>query len=448
MSKESSAAASGQMSELMESFLGRVVTRGERSVSLLRGVLCGLVFVRLVLFGGLPGLSQGEPKFVIVTVGLVFGVAASAWFFRALGRREATRRDLVLSVAVDAVTIGLSLVPGVIWPADDSIGVLRNPDIAILLLGVIGGGARLSRTVALFGAGLYLGLGVLMVGIDLRLNAALIGYDADEYAIWGVYFIGATALAVVTAVRTQALLVEAAEATRRSERVRQRLGAYVSEVLAAEVLSEPGGRLGGRRQQVAVLFSDLRGFTRYSSRLSPEALVDELNDYLSAMVEAIEAEGGVVDKYMGDGIMVVFGVPSGRPDDAARAIRAAEGMQEALAAHNVRRRAQGLEALQQGIGVHYGAAVAGNIGTKERLQYTVLGDSVNLASRLEASTKLCGVAVLISSEAVEAARASGERLPQLEPLGPIELRGLESPVEVFALGERAPDGWTPGQEAG
>lgn len=432
---EAGAAVSGKVPDIMSAFMSRVATRGERAVARIRLVLCVLGFLRLLAFGGTPGLLNGEPKYWIVTLGLWFGAGASIWLLWRLKRHQAQKVDLLFSVALDTLVLGLTLLPGVIWPSDDNIGVLRNPDMAVLLLAVIAGGARLSRDVALCSAGLNIALVAALVALDLNLNASLIGYDGDEFAIWVAWFTGAAGLGVTIATRTRALVLESAAATQHSERVRQRLGAYLSETLAIKVLEEPEGVLGGSRQQVAVLFSDLRGFTRYSERLEPESLVRELNDYFNAMVEAIRDHGGIVDKYIGDGIMVVFGVTEQNEDDALRALRCAEAMMKALGVYNRTRVEKGLAPLTHGIGVHYGPAVAGNIGTLDRLQFTVLGDTVNLASRLESATKTAGVPVLASAEAISAAeRASGHGpLPPFESMGAISVRGRDEPVEVFKL---------------
>jgi adenylate cyclase len=145
-------------------------------------------------------------------------------------------------------------------------------------------------------------------------------------------------------------------------------------------------------------------------------------------------EGGVVDKYIGDAIMAVFGAPRSSPDAAARALRAAQGMSRALEAHNAARAAKGLPPLKHGIGVHFGPVIAGNIGTQTRTQYTVIGDAVNLGSRLESATKELGVELLVSRELRDAALASAAALPALRPCGQIMVKGREQAVEVFTLG--------------
>jgi adenylate cyclase len=160
-------------------------------------------------------------------------------------------------------------------------------------------------------------------------------------------------------------------------------------------------------------------------------LIAELNDYLDVMVEAIRQERGVVDKFIGDAIMVVFGIPKPGAEDAQRAIRAAAAMQAALIQHNATRTSSGRPPFEQGIGVHYGYAVAGHVGTTQRLQFTVVGDVVNVASRLESATKAVGASVLISAAAVEA--AGGEGHPALKHLGRVAVSGHEQDLEVHTL---------------
>ena len=150
------------------------------------------------------------------------------------------------------------------------------------------------------------------------------------------------------------------------------------------------------------------------------------------MVRVIRQHGGVVDKYIGDAIMVVYGIPKQLGDEATRAVRTAAGMQSALTELNKTRAKRGLPPLRQGIGIHYGTAVAGNVGTLERLQYTVVGDTVNYASRLEAATKELGVEVLLSEEVVKRASDEGCSLV-LEAMTDIEVRGRPGKHRVFSV---------------
>jgi adenylate cyclase len=191
---------------------------------------------------------------------------------------------------------------------------------------------------------------------------------------------------------------------------------------------------------VAVLFCDLRGFTTASEQQQPEEVVRQLNAYFEVMVAVIHAHGGVVDKYVGDAIMAVFGAPTARPDDARRAVKAGLAMPHALRLHNARRHMDGLGPLRIGVGVHCGDVVAGNIGTARHAQYTVIGDVVNLASRLEHATRDHGVVALFSKDVVDAAHAASDGdgtsapLP-LVPRGSITVKGRAQPVDVFAPDE-------------
>ena len=171
------------------------------------------------------------------------------------------------------------------------------------------------------------------------------------------------------------------------EKIRSVLQKTVSREIADELLREGSIDLGGAERPVTVLFSDVRDFTRISEGLAPADLVSQLNAYLTCMSAAIESEHGVIDKFVGDAIMALFGVPVSRGTDASDALRAAQRMVAAMDEHNRHRAALGLTPWANGIGVHGGDVVAGTIGSHDRWSYTVIGDAVNLASRLEGLTK-------------------------------------------------------------
>jgi len=160
------------------------------------------------------------------------------------------------------------------------------------------------------------------------------------------------------------MALEAARAAFSAERARERFGANVGREVAVLALTTREIVLGGRRQPVAVLFCDLRGITRASKRQPPAEVVRQLNEYFEVMVAVVHAHGAVVDKYVGDAIMAVFGASTGRPDDARRAVRAALTMEHALRLHDARRHLDGLPSLQTGVGVHYGEVVAATSGRR------------------------------------------------------------------------------------
>ena len=194
-------------------------------------------------------------------------------------------------------------------------------------------------------------------------------------------------------------------ALRDRDFVRQALGRYVSPEVAERFLRDRDSlRLGGDLRQVTILMSDLRGFTTLSERLGPESMIDILNRYLARMTPVIHAHGGIINEFIGDAILVLFGAPFERPDDGQRALRCALAMQREMDALNEENKGLGLPVLAMGIGVHAGVVVAGNIGTKERAKYGVVGPTVNLAARVH--TLAAGGQVLATRAALARARGA------------------------------------------
>lgn len=214
------------------------------------------------------------------------------------------------------------------------------------------------------------------------------------------------------------------------DRVRDLLGKVVSPEIAAQLL-QSDLKLGGEEREVTILFSDLRDFTSLSEKLPASEVLALLNRYLDRMSAVIEQHGGVIDKYIGDAIMALFGAPVASHDAPERAIAAARDMAHALDLLNRELAAEGRPALAFGIGINTARVVAGNMGSKTRLNYTVIGDGVNLASRLEGLTKDPAYATpIIVSEAT--LRAMKER-PQVRELGEVKVKGKTQAVKIFAL---------------
>jgi adenylate cyclase len=213
------------------------------------------------------------------------------------------------------------------------------------------------------------------------------------------------------------------------DRVRDLLGKVVSPEIATQLLHSDL-KLGGEEREVTILFSDLRGFTALSEKLPPAEVLALLNRYLDRMSGIVEKHGGVIDKYIGDAIMALFGAPVATEGAAARAIAAAREMKAALAQLNRELAAEGRPALALGIGINTGRVIAGNMGSKTRLNYTVIGDGVNLAARLEALTKepTHDARIIVSHATAAAANATG----QLRALGAVTVKGRSEPVQIYA----------------
>ena len=214
------------------------------------------------------------------------------------------------------------------------------------------------------------------------------------------------------------------------DQARDLLGKVVSPVVAAELLRKDV-TLGGEEREVTVLFSDVRSFTTMCEALPPQEVLGTLNRYFTRMSAIVEAHGGVVDKYVGDAIMALFGAPLTNPDAADRAMETALEMCEALDELNAQQQVRGNQAINVGIGINTDVVIAGNMGSQARLNYTVIGDGVNLASRLEGLTKTPEYATRIIVSRTTLAKAGGRY--QTRPLGEVAVKGKQKPTEIYAL---------------
>lgn len=289
-------------------------------------------------------------------------------------------------------------------------------------------------------SGLVAGAGYLFVYFlareSLQQISAADPVVQQDLTAFPIYFIKALMIAFAgvfaagLAVISKRLIVRVLEESQSREHVSRLFGQFVSEEVKEKLVNDKAG-IVGERKDVAVLFSDLRGFSTWSEKTEPEQVVARLNEYFEAMVECIAAEGGVVDKFIGDAIMAVFGgvLPLENPSEAA--VRAALRMRERLARLNDTWRARGLPPLENGIGLHYGSVLQGAIGSSQRKDFTVIGDTVNIASRTEGLTKDYPERVLVTEELMS--RLGPELRGRCVAHGLVRVKGRTAEVAIYGV---------------
>jgi adenylate cyclase len=258
-------------------------------------------------------------------------------------------------------------------------------------------------------------LGVLYVD-----NPSMAHQFSDDDLEFLVAFSGIAAVAIENS--------QFAERIRREALVRSNFERYFAPQLAERIAdSAEATKLGGDKRPVAVLFSDIRGFTPLSESMKPDEIATLLTEYFTEMVECVFRHGGMLDKFIGDAVMAQWGAPLGNPDDADRAMQAAVDMMVALDGLNARWLEQGRPTLEIGIGLNYGEAFAGNIGSERRLEFTVIGDTVNTASRL---CSAAGAGEILLSDSMKRALSAA---PTLEKRPAMELKGKKGSIPVYRV---------------
>ncbi len=414
----------------------------ERERRGLRGALIARILV-LLLSAGIAAVSAGTVLDLVLSIGILVAAAACAGLLlRMLDRAIAATRVGVAAVGIDMVVV--TALP-LIWLT--SVG---GPDMMPLSFTVKGNLATVMMLIIVLNAvplrplypviasagsaAVYLGFVVAAVAdprTEFTRDFALsvmgpplsIGGTMANVAL--IVLIGG--LAGLTTLLARRLTLSGAQL----EKANAQLGRYFSPAVRDEISDASDAFLepGGEERVITVLFCDIRNFTRMSAAMSPQEVMSFLSEYHSRMVDAVFAHGGTLDKFIGDAVMATFGTPRPVPDDAERAVRAGIAMRQALDEFNRERAAKGIAEVHHGVGIHSGRAVVGNVGTRERLEYTVIGDTVNVASRIAAVCKTTGEDLLIS----ETVRARLDGAYNLRPIKPVELAGKSEPVALFAV---------------
>jgi adenylate cyclase len=253
---------------------------------------------------------------------------------------------------------------------------------------------------------------------------------APIYALKTVMMLAGGFVTGALASTARGLVVRALHEERERQGLSRLFGQFVSPEVKDRIIRDKLGTVGERRQ-VAVLFADIRNFTSRAEQADPVALVGQLNEYFDSMVTAITRHGGVVDKLVGDAVMAVFGGVLELPSPATAALEAAVEMRQQLGELNQRLVERGVAPFENGVGIHFGEVVQGTIGSAERKDFTVIGDVVNTAARVEGLTKDKGYPILVT-RAVRDLLPS-DRQPACVSLGPVRLKGKQREVEIFGL---------------
>ena len=217
---------------------------------------------------------------------------------------------------------------------------------------------------------------------------------------------------------------------RKGRYMKKAFSNYVSADLVAQIMKNPDSlKLGGEKREISIMFSDIRGFTSMSEKLSPEDLVQVLNEYLNPMTQIVLEEKGTLDKYIGDAVMAIYNAPLDVAGHADHACRSALKMMEKLAELNRSFTKRGIKTIDIGIGINTGDAVVGNMGAAMRFDYTAIGDNVNLASRLEGLNKLYGTHIIVS-ESTKLLAGSDLTFREIDL---VAVKGKQQPVPIYEL---------------
>ena len=392
----------------------RVRTARVLSLVRLAGVGAGLVLTLTLAYGA----GQSDWRVLVPILGT--WVAGAFLLFAAVRRSTRAARwsglgvaliDVPMVLAAQWSSLAVSPSPGGV--AGFALGIF----VLLVVLGALSLDARQLALVALASA---------VAEVLLQRAAGIRG------GAWiaAVVVLGCAAAASAHLVARIAALVTSVAAEQRKL---ERLGRYFSPSVAERLKSRPG-RDQPDAQEITVLFSDIREFTTLSGNLPPVEVVHMLNEYYAHMVEKVFQYGGTLDKFIGDGIMAYFGAPLSDPDHALHALECALAMLDELEHLNAERAARGAGALRIGVGLHTGVAVVGDIGSPvHRLDYTAIGDTVNVASRIEGLTKTAGTPVLVSAATRDRVGARYE----WQAFDPMPVRGKPEPLALFAPIRRA-----------
>lgn len=419
----------------VEDALALASARGERLASIVRLVILGLAIVQFLFFNREALLEGAIGRFHFILLMLIVLLGASLLILKWLQSSGANRNLMRFSVTVDGLAVFLVTAPTAYYPDERYTGILDLPNLCFYALAVIVSGFRLEPRLAVASWVLNTLCLSVVLTIDSSNEMLLRGFGMQEVVLAYITMISAGLLAYSMAHRSRNLAVDSSVSAFEEANVRRQLGVYVPEEVVELAITKGALGLEGKEKEVAVLFVDLRGFTALCVDLDPCEVVTDLNAWLHEVVEVVQQERGTVDKYIGDCVMAVFGMVETEGNEASRCLRTAARIVDRMKEFNDERVRAGMKEMHYGVGAHYGMGIVGSMGGAGRLQYTVIGDVVNRASRLEAATKNSGFPVLLSQVLIEKAKMeTTESLPEVMEHDPVVLKGIEEPVQVGAIG--------------
>jgi adenylate cyclase len=416
----------------LEKELARQTLISERwRCGILAGTLGLLLGVMLVYWVALAGMSGALPGMggvmIVVAFAALFEFGTSQWITRLL--RTGRARPAAASYISTFIEMALPTCAILILArAETPHAAINSAAPYAYFLIIILSALRLEFRPCLFaGALAALAYGALILAWWPHLEVAWTGslslLRLNLLLRVFLLFIGGVAAAFVST-RIKTTLLETLQQTQERARIVDLFGQHVSPAVVNQLLTQPLGETSEQRE-VCILVLDIRNFTNFSEDRSPDEVVAYLNTLWSSLVQAINEHGGIVNKFLGDGFLAVFGAPLSQENDCRSAIAAARR----IVADMDRLAAEGeLPPTRVGIALHAGNAVVGNIGSRERKEYTVIGDVVNVAFRIEALNKDLGSTVLLSEPVRHAAGLDGA-----EKIAPIPIRGRREPVQLYRL---------------
>lgn len=409
--------------------ISREEIENEKKIHLVRMALMAFIVILITTARLVMGEEMHGRFLLIASSAIVYLTLSIFLWYRFIKHACPTVVSYILAsldlIYVVLVLVGLSIIS----EPDDFIGTTKIPPFLILFVLNALSGLRFDLK-----ASIYCVIASILIVFGLGAYDAYRGYfpfaqGAILETMIKALLLGCTALiSGYIGHRSKRLIVQTATEQEEKRFIKGIFGRYATEEVVEDALKR-GLKLGGEERDVTIFFCDIRNFTGLAETLQPNEVVDLLNDYFTEMVGIISKNGGTLNKFIGDGILAIFGAPVSYGNDAKRAVRTALEMMERLKEFNRRQAKKGGTELRIGVGINSGRVVVGNVGSIERMEYTAIGDAVNLASRLDELNKELGTSILISHDTYQQVKD----IIFSRKLQPVKVKGKEERVLVYEV---------------